>query len=627
MTIARTGPELYSTVIQAAKTTGITLTNNILMGPTNAKDGSAISAVVFGDVNMNKTFKIENNLISGGQYGIYLWNKTEADVSSSTDIFNNSIEGATRDGITIGNGSFLDIKGNTVTLKNGGTGITVINFIGSEVFVQKNRISSPTSSYAVGIAASDLKSFPNTPFITITNNFISIAGGSGSMGIWTAMPKNFVNAMGSYYSIYHNNINLTADDATTKGILVTSDYNGTYDIINNSVVCKKGYAIYAGDNPDVDPFVNCDHNNLYTEGPYTCHIDDVDYVTVGDWRDARGLDGNSFSEDPEYTTATDLHVASAALDGTGMYVYIDDDIDGQARDKNAPDIGADEFTAEFPDGGIASFYNLTGAYCYPTSAPIIVLLKNYGDIPIKSAVITYTVDGTAIETIKWKGDLGVGKDTFVSLDTFLFPQPSTSAVAAYTSSINGVTDLDASNDKTTTTVNVYKPDAGFVYGERAGNTIAFRVNDKTMSTISWNFGDGNSSMNDEPVHAYSSPGTYAVTHVVKHPAGCLTSIIQEVTVTGTAGMDDKTNVAAVNIAAYPNPFTTDITIEYSLDEFAPVTLKLIDVSGRVINEYILPKQAAGNYSYTLDGAKLKAGVYILKLETGNSSAYSRILKK
>lgn len=82
------------------------------------------------------------------------------------------------------------------------------------------------------------------------------------------------------------------------------------------------------------------------------------------------------------------------------------------------------------------------------------------------------------------------------------------------------------------------------------------------------------------------------------------------------------------IALYPNPFVNDALIAYTLDAPAMVSVNVYDLTGNPTPITLQPgiMQTAGEHHYTLDGAKLKAGMYIVKVAAG-SQIYSRILIK
>ncbi len=81
-------------------------------------------------------------------------------------------------------------------------------------------------------------------------------------------------------------------------------------------------------------------------------------------------------------------------------------------------------------------------------------------------------------------------------------------------------------------INVSKPVANFgAQGTTISNCLPLVVNfvDSSHSNIvswNWNFGDGNTSTDQNPSHIYSIPGTYTVTLIVTNAGGCSDTLIK-----------------------------------------------------------------------------------------------------
>lgn len=82
------------------------------------------------------------------------------------------------------------------------------------------------------------------------------------------------------------------------------------------------------------------------------------------------------------------------------------------------------------------------------------------------------------------------------------------------------------------------------------------------------------------------------------------------------------------IVLYPNPFVNDLRIEYKLDNDAHVAVEVYSYNGNI--ERVLldsgSSQKIGNHSYVLDGNKLPAGLYIVRVSVDNK-VHSRIIIK
>ncbi|MEI6852864.1 MAG: T9SS type A sorting domain-containing protein, partial [Bacteroidota bacterium] len=86
---------------------------------------------------------------------------------------------------------------------------------------------------------------------------------------------------------------------------------------------------------------------------------------------------------------------------------------------------------------------------------------------------------------------------------------------------------------------------------------------------------------------------------------------------GNGPQDNIPEVGDIKLNNYPNPFTHTTSISFTLPEDDHVTLKVYDVSGKLIAS-LLDKIADKNQEYKVnfDGSELPAGIYFYKLTTG-----------
>jgi len=97
-------------------------------------------------------------------------------------------------------------------------------------------------------------------------------------------------------------------------------------------------------------------------------------------------------------------------------------------------------------------------------------------------------------------------------------------------------------------------------------------------------------------------------------------------VQGTTGLSQLA-VGSGQVAVYPNPFNESIRVNYTLEENAFVKISLVDMIGR---ETVLLKenQVSGTHKAQLDlkSFVLAKGVYFLKLESWNKTAFVKLVK-
>jgi hypothetical protein len=90
--------------------------------------------------------------------------------------------------------------------------------------------------------------------------------------------------------------------------------------------------------------------------------------------------------------------------------------------------------------------------------------------------------------------------------------------------------------------------------------------------------------------------------------------------------DDMINASETLLSAYPNPFTTETTIEFRLVESAEVTLEVFNLVGeRVAVIYQGHVAAFDNQKFSFRAESLPNGIYIYRLTAGENVYHDRII--
>lgn len=91
-----------------------------------------------------------------------------------------------------------------------------------------------------------------------------------------------------------------------------------------------------------------------------------------------------------------------------------------------------------------------------------------------------------------------------------------------------------------------------------------------------------------------------------------------------ASIDDYIRQGGLKIhPPYPNPAQELITLPYSLDRSAEVSLTLYDSQGRRLQQRQIGTMAPGEHEFSLHTAELPAGYYVYQLDAGNDRLLSR----
>ncbi|MBL7135986.1 MAG: T9SS type A sorting domain-containing protein [Candidatus Marinimicrobia bacterium] len=76
---------------------------------------------------------------------------------------------------------------------------------------------------------------------------------------------------------------------------------------------------------------------------------------------------------------------------------------------------------------------------------------------------------------------------------------------------------------------------------------------------------------------------------------------------------------------YPNPFNSMTTISYELPQISDVTLKIYDITGRLIEAVVNEKQDPGYYSIQWVASDVSSGVYIYRIQADGFSAVKKCI--
>ena len=149
----------------------------------------------------------------------------------------------------------------------------------------------------------------------------------------------------------------------------------------------------------------------------------------------------------------------------------------------------------------------------------------------------------------------------------------------------------------------------------------------------WDFGDGASSTDTNPVHTYSSPGVYSVTLTATGITGSVAEqkmkFVRALSSTAVHETSSSNPLRFSLHQNYPNPFNPQTKISFDLPVAGHVTLRIFDVLGReaktLLNEFL----NAGTHALELNGSSLASGVYFCRLvaeEKESKSTYSSYIK-
>ena len=386
ITIQRTGASSYGTVIDIRNSSNNnTFLNNMFAGIKNSTTTTTDQTVIYSGQDNDTNILLQNCLIRGGSYAVYMQGASSGSHESGIQFLNNTVDSFYQHGIYLYESNNATINANTITGRSNAStsaaGIFV-NDCDGRLKVFKNYVVM--NNGGDGIWAGSCDGSSTVPGI-IANNFFSIGGSSTAYGIYAT---NY----STYQNFYYNSVNITN---TNSSCFAAYFYYQYYSNFENNIFANKGggYAYYVY---PVYYISSSDYNDVYSTGGYLYDWDNSSYGSVANLHSSyTSQEGSSISKDPFFKSATDLHVADVLLNGAATPLSsVKDDIDGTTRNVSTPDIGADEFTPTSNDAGILGLDSITQKFC-PGSQKIYAVLTNNGANTLTKVTINWKVNGTA----------------------------------------------------------------------------------------------------------------------------------------------------------------------------------------------------------------------------------------
>ena len=220
--------------------------------------------------------------------------------------------------------------------------------------------------------------------------------------------------------------------------------------------------------------------------------------------------------------------------------------------------------------------------------------------------------------ISWHWDFGDNSTDTVQNPCHTYPPPNPLIIQP--DYLTTLVVVNASGDRDTVASYVggaAPPILGFTSSVN-GNTISFSdISSDHISSWNWSFGDGNTSIVENPSNTYTANGTYQVCMRVSG-SSCQDSICQSVTIT-TVGINDLHEALSINI--FPNPTSGNLFLDFGNKNFGNAEIIFTDVVGQTLMAE--NKFALGKYDY--DVSRFSNGIYFVRINTEAGSMTKKII--
>ncbi len=117
----------------------------------------------------------------------------------------------------------------------------------------------------------------------------------------------------------------------------------------------------------------------------------------------------------------------------------------------------------------------------------------------------------------------------------------------------------------------------------------------------------------------STGGTISYPSTIVNSGGTQTNLCSAVTVIAENYSPDKINV-------YPNPLSTNITLEFNLEDTDNILISIQDDLGRTVKTLATNYLDQGKNSMTIDLSELNTGIYFCRIETGDRLQIVKLIR-
>ena len=139
-----------------------------------------------------------------------------------------------------------------------------------------------------------------------------------------------------------------------------------------------------------------------------------------------------------------------------------------------------------------------------------------------------------------------------------------------------------------------------------GDTVNFTSMAAHATSHYWDFGDGNTSTDENPQHIYENTGQYTITYIVTDVCGAdtLTETIE------LSALSIEEELGLTSFTLYPNPSKGMVHIEWSSTQGTnPLYMEVLDLGGHILQRFI-----NNSGEQTFDLRNFPKGLYLLRVE-------------
>ncbi len=231
-------------------------------------------------------------------------------------------------------------------------------------------------------------------------------------------------------------------------------------------------------------------------------------------------------------------------------------------------------------------------------------------------VVEYTDLGTTATSWEWTFDGGTPSTSTEQNPTVTYNTPGTYSVSLIVDTPDGMAAITEDDY----IVILGAPSSLFTTNQVSDAQIDFNNLSVNADSYSWDFGDGNISIEENPTHTYAASGSYTITLTATNECGSTTTpVTVDITLTSVADIN-----AQLQLSASPNPFSDQVNISYDLQATTGAAqLVIYDIVGKQVFQQAITDRAG----FIIIEDDFVRGIYLARIEVDGVATKSLKLVK
>ncbi|MES2689490.1 MAG: M6 family metalloprotease domain-containing protein [Bacteroidota bacterium] len=156
-------------------------------------------------------------------------------------------------------------------------------------------------------------------------------------------------------------------------------------------------------------------------------------------------------------------------------------------------------------------------------------------------------------------------------------------------------------------------------------SVTFTNTSANANAYQWLFNGTTSSNNANPIITMSGPGSLIVKLSAYNAANC-SKMIEDTIMLYTLGINNRYE-NKLQLTGYPNPFSNEVSVSFSIDKPDAATLEVFDMVGAKVYEARDQQLNAGLNSLSIKTDHFSNGIYFIRVNAKDTQGWVKIVKQ